>query len=276
MLLVRFGAFMAGLALACAGCASPREAAAPAAQRPMVLSDVHITGEFLTPTPAAAAGRFAGRFSAAPAFTRPTLGPISFQTPTPVPTGPAQTAAGQAAEGAPQPSTTASPAPAGATVQVSSAIPVLAQRSPTLSPDPTATPLALTKGQSIQVNLPAGTATCDTSQTFKFRYPGDNSTVTIDAQLDGLNPSDAGNAGLHLWDSTSASAPVITATPLTNQKNSHLGSIELTYQRPIAGPVTIELYNWTRAPLSGTVTVLTLASNYSPLEVVQQKSPGAC
>ena len=128
----------------------------------------------------------------------------------------------------------------------------------------------------MQVNLPAGTATCDTSQTFKFRYPGDSSIVTLDAQLDGLNPSDAANAGMHVWDSTSTSAPVLNVTTLTNQINNVLGSMEVKYQRPIAGTVTIELYNWTQTPLTGTVTVVTLASNYTPLQVVQQKSPGAC
>lgn len=135
---------------------------------------------------------------------------------------------------------------------------------------------ALSKGQSMQVHLPAGTAVCDTSQTFKFRYPGDDSIVTIDAQLDGLNPGNAGNAGLHVWDSTSTSAPAINVTTLSNQKDNVLGSIELMYQRSIAGAVTIELYNWTQTPLTGTVTVVTLGSNYSPLQVVQQKSPGAC
>lgn len=240
-----------------------------------MLSDVHITGEFLTPTPAAAGGLAEIVPGGAPAG-RPTLGPIVFQTPTPVPTGPTQVNATDASGLGPQASISPVAATSGAAVQTSGSIPQQPRRTPTQPPVPTATPVALTKGQSMQVNLPAGTASCDTSQTFKFRYPGDSSIVTLDAQLDGLSASDAANAGMHVWDSTSTSAPVINVTTLTNQINNVLGSMEVKYQRPIAGPVTIELYNWTQTALTGTVTVVTLASNYSPLEVVQQKSPGAC
>jgi hypothetical protein len=126
------------------------------------------------------------------------------------------------------------------------------------------------------LNLPAGTSACDTSQTFKFSYPGDNSTVTIDAQFDGLNPSNMGSAGMNVWDSSSSTAPVSTATSLSNQKNSVPGSVEVIYQRPLGGPVTIELFNWSQTPLTGNVTVVSLASNGAPLTLVGAKSPGAC
>jgi hypothetical protein len=260
------------LAIACVSTAcGAGNTAEQAGQQPMVLSDVHITGEFLTPTPATAKAEPGGAVQAAPTV-KPTLGPISFQTPTAVPSGVVQLSTTDAEQ--PEPQATSAAENSGASIQSGSS-PLQTQRTPT-PPPPTATPVVLTKGQSLQVNLPAGNVSCDTSQTFKFRYPGDSSVVTIDAQLDGLNPGNAGNAGMHVWDSTSTSAPVANATTLNNQKNNVFGSIELMYQRPIAGAVTIELYNWTQTPLSGTVTVVTLASNFSPLQVVQEKSPGAC
>lgn len=126
------------------------------------------------------------------------------------------------------------------------------------------------------LNLPAGTSNCDTSETFKFNYPGDNSIVTIDAQFDGLDPSNLGSAGINVWDSSSTTAPVSTATSLTNQRNSVPGSVELSYSRPLSGAVTLELYNWSQAPVTGSVAVVSLASNSSPLQLVASKSPGAC
>jgi len=126
------------------------------------------------------------------------------------------------------------------------------------------------------IALAAGAANCDTSQTFNFKYPGDNSMVTIDAQLNGLDPGKAGAAGFDLWDVTSTSAPVRTATTLNSQKGNVPGSIELSYQRPIAGLVTIDLFNWSQQSITGTVTVVDLPSNNAPLQVVSKKAAGSC
>ena len=267
-----------------AGCGTVDQAAAPAApQRPMIVSDPRITGEMQTATPAPDQGGAAPNPQATQRAQA--VGPISFQTQTPSPTPPldVRDTLHDPRFVQSQPSyPAAGNIPGGASIGLSNSPPT--QPTPVPPPPanassgnqagvaPTLTPQLLPVNQALSVSLPAGTSTCDTSQTFSFNYPGDNSTVTIDAQLNGLDPSNSANAGLNVWDSTSSSAPVQTATTRTNQKNSVPGSIELTYARGIAGRVTIELYNWTGLNLTGTVTALSTGTGSTPLQVGQLRT----
>ena len=265
-----------GLSLSACGAETAAPPPAPAPSRAAVVTDIHLSGEYLSPTPAPSK-------TPIPLTPRPTLrstvGPIFFQTPTPVATG-AQDLRNVAADARFNPTQPAATAPVPGEAQVAIGqgppviVPTAAPAPP--APVPTATPITLSTGESMPLDLPAGTSNCNTSETFKFNYPGDNSMVTVDAQFDGLTPANLGSAGINLWDSSSSTAPVQTATSLTNQKNSVPGSVELTYARLLSGPVTIELYNWSQTPLTGNVTVVTLASNNSPLQLVGSKSPGAC
>jgi hypothetical protein len=266
------------LCLLTAGCGSEAAVAPPPApDRNVVVTDIHLSGEYLSPTPAPSQ-------TAVPPTPRPTLratvGAIAYQTPTAVSTGApdVRDVANDSRFNPPQPAANATePPPGQASVSIGQGAPIYPTATPTTAPPAaTATPVTLATGQSMPLNLPAGTNNCDTSETFKFYYPGDNSAVTIDAQFNGLVPSNLGTAGINVWDSTSSSAPIANATSLTNQKNSVPGSVELSYSRLIGGPVTIELYNWSQTQLTGTVTVVNLASNGSPLQFVSAKSPGAC
>ena len=136
-----------------------------------------------------------------------------------------------------------------------SAIAVLAA---TALADSNATAVVLGAGQSTSVSLAPATTSCNGAQLFTLNYPGDNTNVTIDAQLSGsgLNPINSAAVGFNVWDSTNTVAPIETANLLTNQKNSMPGMLEFNYSSGTAGLVTIELFNWAQVPVSGTVSVM--------------------
>ncbi|MBV8085457.1 MAG: hypothetical protein JO247_11645, partial [Chloroflexi bacterium] len=170
------------------------------AQREPVTTDIRVSGELMTPT-AIPTGAAAAPGSGSPT-QRATLAPVSFQTFTPVATPHTDVAAPLAVPGADTAVTVprqqpAPPAQVGPGVPGSSFPRPPATATPPPAPTPTDTPVLLAQGASFPINLPAGTATCDTDQTFTFNYPGDNSTVTVDAQLDGLSPNNEGQAGFN-------------------------------------------------------------------------------
>jgi hypothetical protein len=271
------------LAVALAGCGAESVSGVNVPAAPTPLSNIRISGLSGSATAAPASGQTAVPPTAGPT-QRVTVGIISYATPTPSPTpeldirdtlsdprfNPPQPTMRPIIPIIPTPMTFA-PTP-----DRSYHAPPRPAPPPAITP--TATLVQLGVGQSTAINLPAGTSTCDTSQLFDINYPGGGSTVTIDAQIDGLTPSNSGAAGFNVWDSThvAPAAPAGTATTLTNQKNSVPGSIELIYSSGVAGRVTIELYNWTQTPLSGSLTVIGLPSNGARVQVETRKADGSC
>ena len=138
------------------------------------------------------------------------------------------------------------------------------------------TPAPLAAGQSLDVSLGAGSNGCDTAQLFTLSYPGDNSSVTIDARFSGLDPVAATNVGFNVWDGSNHVSPV-EAAPLANSlKNGVANVMEFNYASGLAGTVTFELYNWARVPVSGSVTLVASPSNGAMLQPLGDKPAGAC
>ena len=121
-------------------------------------------------------------------------------------------------------------------------------------------------GQATPITVPSNGAV-----NYQFSYPGNNSDITFTAQLPDVNPTNATAIGFNVFDTTQQSsnppAPVETATVLTDQLNSDPHSVQFNYSSGTAGPVTVQLFNYT--PQATTVSLndsgLTLGSaNQAP------------
>ena len=130
-----------------------------------------------------------------------------------------------------------------------------------------ASPPAVPAGQTVNLDVPAGTPSQGTVQTFTFSYPGDGSGVLIDARISGLDAPNYSAAGFNVYDEENVNAPMETATTLTNQKDSVPGSIEFGYSSGHAGMVTVQFFNWSQEPLTLSLTPVSLP-NGSSLQVV--------
>jgi hypothetical protein len=127
--------------------------------------------------------------------------------------------------------------------------------------------LDVAQGQSAKLKTPPGSTTMGFSQIMTFVYPGDNSVVTFDAQIDGLNPGNAQNAGFNVYDAENGSTAVQTVTPANNAKNQVPGSVEFSYQSSTARTVAIQFFNWNQVPATMTITPVALPQG-STLHIV--------
>jgi hypothetical protein len=103
-------------------------------------------------------------------------------------------------------------------------------------------------GQTTAVTL-ASNATV----TYKFNYPGDNSNITFTATISPVDPTAAGAVGFNVFDTASKATPPIpveVATIASNQLNSDPHSMQFNYSSGNAGPVMLQLFNYTANPVT--------------------------
>jgi hypothetical protein len=179
-------------------------------------------------------GLVIGASNTAPAVTPVTLQLVSGATPT----------TGGAPAASPSAPTSAAP---------TNAAPTNAGGNPTSIPscqyttDTTHSFAFCSTGQMASVTVPAnGTV------NYRFTYPGDNSNITVTAQIPSADPTNATAMGFNVFDSTlqasNPPSPVETATVLSNQLNSDPHMLQFNYSSGTAGPVTLQLFNYTAKP----------------------------
>lgn len=91
-------------------------------------------------------------------------------------------------------------------------------------------------------------------QTWTFNYPGDNSNITVDAELGGFDPSQAGGVGFNVSDAQHPGQVVEIANTQTDQKQNDPQGIEFNYSSGFAGPVNFQFYSLSRTPITVTLT----------------------
>jgi hypothetical protein len=131
-------------------------------------------------------------------------------------------------------------------------------------------------GQTAPFSLPAGNGGCDGAQLFTLSYPGDSSNLTIDAQFAIQDSTIASALGFNVWDSSGSMIPNESVTLANSLKTSATNTLEFNYSSGTPGRVTIELFNWAKVPVSGSMTVVALPSNGMPLQASNAKPSGAC
>ena len=107
---------------------------------------------------------------------------------------------------------------------------------------------SVTTGQTTNFKVPSSPN--GFSQSWSFKYPGDNSNLTVDAELNGYDPSFATAVGFNVFDSLHQTTPVETATTQTNMKTNDAKGIEFNYSSGTAGAVTIQFFSYAPIPLS--------------------------
>jgi hypothetical protein len=113
----------------------------------------------------------------------------------------------------------------------------LAVAAPAVTPALAAGPASVATGQTMTFDVPSSPN--GFSQTWTLNYPGDNSNLTVDAELGGYDPSFASAIGFNVFDSQHQSAPVEIATTQSNMKTNDPKGIEFNYSSGSAGPVSI-------------------------------------
>lgn len=101
------------------------------------------------------------------------------------------------------------------------------------------------------------------SQVWSFNYPGDNSNLTVDAELGGYDPSFASAIGFNVFDSQHQGTPLETATTQSNQKTNDPQGIEFNYSSGTPGPVSVQFFSYAPTPLTVSMTQGGLVSNNS-------------
>jgi hypothetical protein len=133
----------------------------------------------------------------------------------------------------------------------------------------------LAAGQTAQISLAAGQPACDTAQLYTFNYPGDGSLVALSGMVGGLSGSSANLAGINVWDSASTAAPTQVDLPTYNLGAPGPAPLALYYTSQTPGTVTLEVYNWTQAPVQVSLTPVQMP-NGSVLQPVAQPPAGSC
>ncbi|HLY63982.1 MAG TPA: hypothetical protein VKU60_00490 [Chloroflexota bacterium] len=103
-------------------------------------------------------------------------------------------------------------------------------------------------GQTTGISLPT-----NSTASYAFNYPGDNSNITFTASLDPIDPSNATAAGFNVFDTNSKAvppSPVEVATVASDGISNDPHSMQFNYSSGTPGPVTLQLFNYT----SNTVT----------------------
>jgi hypothetical protein len=124
------------------------------------------------------------------------------------------------------------------------------------APAPVASPAAggpgVASGQSLSLNVPASPG--GYTKSWKFDYPGDNSTITFDAEVGGLDPSFQTAVGFNVYDSQNAGTPVEIATLASNGRSNDPHGIEFVYSSGTAGSVTVQFFSYAPAPVTLNLT----------------------
>ena len=109
-------------------------------------------------------------------------------------------------------------------------------------------PASVTTGQTMTFDVPSSPN--GFSQTWTLNYPGDNSNLTIDAELGGYDPSFASAIGFNVFDSQHQAAPLEIATTQSNMKTNDPKGIEFNYSSGTAGAVNFQFFSYASIPLS--------------------------
>jgi len=112
-------------------------------------------------------------------------------------------------------------------------------------------PLSIPPDQAVTFQVPASPN--GFTRDWTFSYPGDNSNITVNAEVTGLDPSFQTAVGFKVFDVSHQSAPVETATLQSNQKQNDPQGIEFNYSSGTPGTVTVQLFSY--APSALTVSV---------------------
>ncbi len=88
------------------------------------------------------------------------------------------------------------------------------------------------------------------SSMWTFDYPGDNSNITFDADMNGLDPSFATAVGFNVFDAQHQTSPVEIATNQSNEKPLDPHGIEFNYSSGTQGPVTVQFFSYVPAALT--------------------------
>jgi hypothetical protein len=130
--------------------------------------------------------------------------------------------------------------------------------TPALAASPTGAAPSVPTGQTVTFNVPASPN--GFTENWTFSYPGDNSNITVDAGVSGLDPSFLSAVGFNVFDVSHQTAPVEIATLQTNQKQNDPRGIELNYSSGTPGTVTLQFFSYVPAPLTISMTQSGLVS----------------
>lgn len=120
------------------------------------------------------------------------------------------------------------------------------------TPAEAAGPASVTTGQTMTFDVPSSPN--GFSQTWTLNYPGDNSNLTVDAELGGFDPSFASAIGFNVFDSQHQAAPLEVATTQSNMKNLDPHGIEFVYSAGTPGTVIVQYYSYAPAAVTMTLT----------------------
>ncbi len=111
--------------------------------------------------------------------------------------------------------------------------------------------LVVPTGQQGHLTAPANVGV---AQAWTFYYPGDESNVTFDAELGGLDALQAPGVGFNIFDVQHQSPPVFTATLQSAQRRGDPNGLEFNYSSGFAGTVTLQFFNYGSNPIDLTLS----------------------
>jgi hypothetical protein len=101
--------------------------------------------------------------------------------------------------------------------------------------------------------------------TVSLAYPGDNSSLVVDASMSNLVSGDTTSVGFQVFDVANTLTPVETANLATNQMHANPSAIEFAYSSGSAGTVQLRPFNFSPNQVCFTVSPIQLPSGVSSL-----------
>ena len=96
-------------------------------------------------------------------------------------------------------------------------------------------------------------------------YPGDNSSLVVDASMSNLVSGDTTSVGFQVFDVANGATPVETANLANNEMHANPSAIELAYSAGTAGTVQLRPFNFSPNQVCFTVSPVQLPSGVSSL-----------
>jgi hypothetical protein len=101
-------------------------------------------------------------------------------------------------------------------------------------------------------------------ELFRMSYPGGSAPVLINARIDGLDSTLMDAAGFDVYDDENGTNVVEHVTLARNEFNSDPHLMQFAYSSAKAQTVTVQFFNWSKAPLTLAVMPMQL-----PVAIVQ-------
>ncbi|MBV9119721.1 MAG: hypothetical protein JOZ39_03355 [Chloroflexi bacterium] len=110
-------------------------------------------------------------------------------------------------------------------------------------------------------------------ELFHMDYPGGFQPAVINARIDGVPQLLTSTVGFDVFDAQNGLNPVEHVTLATNQFNNDPALMEFVYTSNFAGPITVQFFNWSGAPL--TLQVMPVQLPGVPLAQTGPTIPGS-